>query len=797
MRLNKQSIMLPAVVITACMLLFFYKIIFLKQIPFPGDILISEYKPWQTYSFLGYVPGSYPNKAQYPDVIRQIYPWKTLVIEELKQKRLPLWNPYAFSGTPLLANFQSAPFYPLNFLYFIMDQKDAWSILIILQPLIAFVFTYLYCRTMLISIWGSIIASISYSFSLYMTVWLEYNTIGHIAAFFPAMLYAIENIRKKVTVNYLFILLSAITCSLLAGHPQVSVYAIVFSIFYVFARVKSVKNRIYAIFAMAISFGICAVQLIPGFELILNSARISHSYENMIKNILLQPWHLIMLLVPDFFGNPATRNYWLSDTYIGKVTSVGLVSLLFAIFFLFKKKKEPLQRLFLIATLCVLVFITRNPFTSIFYRLPIPFLSSSSPTLGSFILSLCIAILAGFGFDAWQKEDGTKKLKRLLFPLFVIFAVLWVGTLIFYATNCFEWCKHLSVSLRNLTYSSSVFLIASVIIVSSIFIKKEKHVYLPLIILLCLDLFFFHRKFNPFVNRPLVFPQNPLFQFLQKEGGLERFWGIGNAAIDSNFSTQYRLFSPNGYDPLYPRWYGEFIQSSFKGNIVKEFTGQTRSDAFIAPSFGKTDFTGNPYRLRILDVLSVSMILDRTENASTEKTFPGDKFSLVYEQNDWRIFKNIQAVPRTFFTTQYQIYLDDKDITQQLFSPNFNPSTTVMLTKIPIGFESAQAYTTSSVDIISYKPTEIILYGISQSPGLVFINDTYYPGWKAYVNNKETEILRANYAFRAVEVPKGEYHVRFIYMPGSFTTGLAVSVFSIIISGGYLIFVFHKRKSSL
>ena len=37
-----------------------------------------------------------------------ILPWKNLTIETFKMGQWPLWNPYAFSGTPHLANFQSA-----------------------------------------------------------------------------------------------------------------------------------------------------------------------------------------------------------------------------------------------------------------------------------------------------------------------------------------------------------------------------------------------------------------------------------------------------------------------------------------------------------------------------------------------------------------------------------------------------------------------------------------------------------------------------------------------------------------
>src|SRR3989344_2659077 len=113
----KKEIFLSIITSVLVAAVFFYKFVLFGQLPFPGDLLIAEYKPWRSYSFLGYNPGSYPNKAQYPDVLRQLYPWKTETIEQIKSGRLPLWNPHNFSGSPLLANFQASALYPLSLLY--------------------------------------------------------------------------------------------------------------------------------------------------------------------------------------------------------------------------------------------------------------------------------------------------------------------------------------------------------------------------------------------------------------------------------------------------------------------------------------------------------------------------------------------------------------------------------------------------------------------------------------------------------------------------------------------------------
>src|ERR1043165_2426990 len=50
------------------------------------------------------------------DGVLQFYPWRDLVFKAWGAGKLPLWNPYEMAGTPLLANSQSAGFYPPHIL---------------------------------------------------------------------------------------------------------------------------------------------------------------------------------------------------------------------------------------------------------------------------------------------------------------------------------------------------------------------------------------------------------------------------------------------------------------------------------------------------------------------------------------------------------------------------------------------------------------------------------------------------------------------------------------------------------
>ena len=85
-------------------------------VPYASTYQVNFFKPWSAYEKFW---GPVKNNAM-PDVHTQIYPWKKLTIDTFRKGQLPLWNPYNFSGYPLAANFQSAAFYPLNILFFLL-----------------------------------------------------------------------------------------------------------------------------------------------------------------------------------------------------------------------------------------------------------------------------------------------------------------------------------------------------------------------------------------------------------------------------------------------------------------------------------------------------------------------------------------------------------------------------------------------------------------------------------------------------------------------------------------------------
>jgi len=119
-------------------------------------------------------------------------------------------------------------------------------------------------------------------------------------------------------------------------------------------------------------------------------------------------------------------------------------------------------------------------------------------------------------------------------------------------------------------------------------------------------------------------------------------------------------------------------------------------------------------------------------------------------------------------------------VLDRLLSDDFDPSRFVILEEEPVP-DLDQAVLPSEPDlrqarIALYSPHRIVVEADLQADGFLVLSDTYYPGWKAFVDGREDKIYQADYLFRAVFLKQGKHLVEFRYSPLSFRIGLGISL---------------------
>jgi hypothetical protein len=76
------------------------------------------------------------------------------------------------------------------------------------------------------------------------------------------------------------------------------------------------------------------------------------------------------------------------------------------------------------------------------------------------------------------------------------------------------------------------------------------------------------------------------------------------------------------------------------------------------------------------------------------------------------------------------------------------------------------------LEVLEETPSRIRLKVSRQRPGYLSIRNTWDPGWRARVGGREVPVLRADYAFQALEIPPGTWEVELYYLPRSLVLGL-------------------------
>ena len=166
------------------------------------------------------------------------------------------------------------------------------------------------------------------------------------------------------------------------------------------------------------------------------------------------------------------------------------------------------------------------------------------------------------------------------------------------------------------------------------------------------------------------------------------------------------------------------------------------------------------------------------------------EFKLIYKNLNYSLFENSAAFPRAFIVRRASFENDDPKILKSLEDPLNDWRSYVILHGE--GRDITYPEGRSDANISKYDSDYVRINVNTEHPGFLVLSDAYYPGWNAYINGSKVDIFRANYAFRAVEVPGGKSILEFRYEPMSLYMGIALTAFSLLILASILI---RKRIS--
>lgn len=687
----------------------------------------------------------------------QFIPWWWQAFQTLRAGELPLWNPMLGMGAPLLANYQSALFYPPTWMYFLLASVGglplmAWGMAVIVAVHLAWAGWGMVklTKSLGLSELAQTVAGLAFSLSGYLVARAHFLSINAAIAWLPwILLAAVELAEAEKKRRPMLKLALFFALQWLAGHAQISWYTLLLAsawmTFWAWRRGRGAElSRSAARFVAAglFAFGLAAAQLIPTAEYFLQSQRAAELGRQAALTYSFWPWRLLTLFAPNLFGNPANGDYWGYGNFWEDAIYVGLLSVFLGFVVLLKKqnKDRPLVSfLASVAIVSLLLALGKNLaiFPWLFDHIP-TFNLFQAPSRFSIWAVFAFALLASLGVEHWHRPQG-RGLYWARLAVAGALAIILGAVIAAWATS------------RGLLNISSTFIGASI---------SSGAVMLGIVLL---------NLTAPKQNRPANARWVWLVALLLSADLLYAGWGL-NPGVSLDF---YRQES------------GDHIGLRNQIGSGRLYIGQTdEQNLKFETLFRFDDFHyGNPSLIRATLIPNVSVL----ENITTANNF--DPLLPRFYQEWVEQLTLADAGDRQQMLSQMNVTVVEYLVSNESPSVTFEPLPSLSrvrwvctekvgdIGKI-LSVITEPCAQNANVDVMGSFANRVDILVESTEEGWLLLADTWYPGWRALVDGEQSAIYLADGIFRAVQITAGRHEVEFLYQPKFFYTGLVLSFFA-------------------
>ena len=264
----------------------------------------------------------------------------------------------------------------------------------------------------------------------------------------------------------------------------------------------------------------------------------------------------------------------------------------------------------------------------------------------------------------------------------------------------------------------------------------------------------------PFLPPELHFPDPPARELLASALPDGRMLQMEPHLFAAELPTYYGLYDVRGYDALYPRRTALLLRTATN----------------VPGDYATVDFLPrrNDIDLDLLGVMAVKYVTDWSGPPPGVQRVHYTGEDSLSRHDPFPVVLNPSFLPRARLVSGAVIAPGDEEGLAALMSDDFPRDRSIVL---PSGEARPPAPGPAGEARISVDEPDRVRVEIEpRTDGWLVLSDSDYPGWRAWVDGEEREILRANVAFRAVAVHPGNRHVVFRYEPLSFRVGRVLAI---------------------
>lgn len=701
------------------------------------------------------------------------------------------------------------------------------------------------------------LVAVSVVFSLYSLNWIMagHNTKITVFAWLPAILLLVDLLFEKRSILRIALLVAALHFTFNSGHVQMVFYSLMAVGFYVLykwyagASFKDVALvSVIAVGAAAFAFLMLSGPYFATWEYKDFSIRgagsggsghgaaagagLDYDYAT---NWSFSPMEVITFFIPSFVGFGGLT-YWGTMTFTESPIYLGVVVSFLALLGILLRPKDRFVHLWIaLGLFSVLVAFGRN--FSVVYDLLfnyLPFFNNFRiPSMILFLMALCMGMLAGVGLTEIvrllrerKRGEGEGQVKRLTKIIWipvaaaaalVLFLMVSEGRYkdmvadgmqehhaqIYQGMQQVEQAaqsgqlSQVPAQYQNLT-RDAIFGMAlddallavlfMILVAGALFAFVRGKLALTglqvgLLLLLVIDWWIVDYKpmhMVPMRQQEQSLARTDVVDFLQQDTTVYRILPAGSHG-DDNWYVGFGIQNVAGYHPAKMKFYDDI-----RNTLYNQFT------------FGEGAHVDG-VNWALLSMLNTKYLVTpigwQIQSPWLKPVFTGQQEM---------VFENLAVFPRAFFVGSHEVIEDDEAMFQKIGTlPGYQPDRVAYLSA-PLSEAPMQV----PDSVLAGASATLVNFGINgfaydvETPvdAILKVSEVYYPsGWTATLDGEPIDILRADYALRAVVIPAGSHRLEMQFEPETYQSGLLVTTITnyllAIVFLVYLVLFIRRRMT--
>jgi len=714
------------------------------------------------------------------------YSFRAFAAEHFKNVGgFPLWNPYIFGGMPFLQNTTNGDtFYPTAFLRLAMPVGTAMALGFMIHLVLAGAFTFSFLRTLGARAEAAFIGGLAYMLSGMVVSQVSPGHDGKlfVSALTPlALNFLYRAVTRRDWRQYVY-LGAVIGFSFLTPHYQMTYYLLMaVGFFWIFlnffdeprvGRAPWFRSFGWFVAALALGFAIAAVQMAPFAHYIGSTGRAAAGSSSTgwayATSFAMPVEESLNVIWPSFSGYLQT--YWgqnhikLHSEYMG-----GVVLILATLgFFLRERRRLALFFAFIAIYAALFSFGAHTPFYHIPYAILPGIKLTRAPGQIFFLASLAAAVLAGFGaeyiFRAHERREVVGK-----GPLIAWGVVLAGGALLALGGGFSsmiesmappEYADILPQVASQVTFDAlRVLLFGGAAIALIIAFLRGRlstgATFVALSALVGLDLWTVETRYiNWLPPENVTFAPDQVVRTLRQDTSIFRVLSPGVESYSHNYLATQGIREVLGYQGTELHRYDELMGGKNEWKNI-----------------------GNPAVLRL--VSAKYLVIDQALPANPMLTQVGDRALATHDGGQAWVYRFNGNDPYAYIVPTAVKIADDQALAV-IANPQsgFDPRKAILVppdSKVGIEPNAVRALAPAdSTPVTVVRDADDVIQLALARPAsansFLFVSENYYPDWRATVDGKAADVVRAQFSLMAVPIPAGARSVELRVAPASYGT---------------------------